>query len=96
MTQVGWLTYQSSARQWDLNPAIPLKSAGCEQGTIAISNEPWAQCTWLSRDDLQEVIVDMRKPTYLKNSGQNFDRIPWIGTGVEANRCRTEPKAPDR
>jgi hypothetical protein len=90
-TQVGWLAYQVSARRWDADPGASLKSAGCEHGTNAISNEPWAQCTWLASDDFQEVIVDLRKPLYLKGADGRFDRVPWVATGVEANRCRTEP-----
>jgi hypothetical protein len=95
-TQVGWLAYQESARLWNLNPAAPLRWAGCEQGTNAINNEPWAQCAWLARDDLEDVVVDLRKPSYLKGADGKFDRVPWIATGVEANRCRTEPNGADR
>ena len=94
MTQVAWLAFQQSAPQRGLEPAAPMKSAGCEQGTMAESNQPWAQCTWVAGDDLQEVIVDVHKPAYLKDSERNFDRVPWVATGVEANRCRTEPKQP--
>ena len=92
MVQVGWLAYQDWARQSELDATTPLRFAGCEQGTNAESSEPWAQCTWLAHDDMQEVIVDLNKPLYLKDSTGKFDKAPWVATEVQANRCRTERK----
>ncbi len=91
MTQVGWLAYQDSAGQWGLNPAVPLRLERCEQGTMAGTKQPWAECTWLSRDDLQEVIVDLHKPTYLTTAARKFDSVPWVAEDVQAYLCRTEP-----
>jgi hypothetical protein len=91
-TQVSWLAYLDSARGWNLDTSAPLRSAGCEQGTNAESNQPWAQCTWLSSDGFREVIVDVRKPLSLKSSGGNFDRVPWVATAVQAYQCYSEPR----
>jgi hypothetical protein len=91
-TQVGWLAFQDSAREWNLDPDTPLRSAGCEQGTMAESKQPWAQCTWLARDGLEQVIVDLHKPINLKNAAGDFGKVPWVAADVEANQCRTEPK----
>jgi len=90
--QVGWLAYHDWARQSELDATTPLRLAGCEQGTNAESKQPWAQCIWLARDGMQEVIVNLNKPMYLKDSAGSFDKVPWVTTEVEANRCRTEPK----
>jgi hypothetical protein len=90
MTQVSWLAYLKFARESNLNSDIPLKSEGCEHGTMAGSNQPWARCTWLSRDDMTETMVDVRKPVYLKGSSDNFDHVPWIATGLEVNQCVAE------
>jgi hypothetical protein len=91
-TQVGWLAFQDSARQWDLDPDTPLRSVGCERDTMAESKQPWAQCTWLARDGLEQVVVNLRKPINLKNAAGDFDKVPWLATDVEASQCRTEPK----
>jgi hypothetical protein len=90
MTQVSWLAYLKFARESNLSADTPLKSLGCEHGTNAETNQPWAQCTWLSRDDMIETIVDVQKPLYLKGSSPNFERVPWIATGVELNECSTQ------
>jgi hypothetical protein len=94
MIRVGWLAYQDSARQWELDPAVPLQSAVCEQGTMAETKQPWAQCNWLTKEGLQEVIVNLHKPLLPANSSTSFNSVPWVATDVEANRCRTEPKQP--
>jgi len=88
MVQVGWLAYQEVAEGQKLTTAT-LPSAGCEQGTMAETNQPWAVCNWLSRDGLREVMVDLHKPLYLKKPG-SFDKVPWVATGTEANQCHPE------
>ncbi len=81
MLQVGWLAYENAAQQWKVN-GEPLRSAGCEQGTMAESKQPWAQCTWLAPDGLKEVIVNLHKPQYLKESVGSSEKVLWVATDV--------------
>jgi hypothetical protein len=97
MAKVGWLAYEDAEKQWKLSPSSETKLEKCQPwppGKDGDGHEQqWGYCTWLAKDDMEEITVQMHKPGYLKGAAgaSDLERVAWIPTDVEVNLCRTTP-----
>jgi hypothetical protein len=98
MAKVGWLAVENAQKQWKLTTPSEIKLEKCEPWPPVkdgVGNEQqWGYCTWLAKNDMEEITITMHKPGYLKGPGGNLEKVTWIATGAELNICNTEP-APD-
>jgi hypothetical protein len=90
MAKVGWLAVENAQKQWKLTVPSQMKLEKCQPGKDGGGNE-WGYCTWLAKDDEEEITIKMHKPGYLKGSRGNLEKVTWIATEVELNVCNTEP-----
>jgi hypothetical protein len=97
MAQVGWLAYEQARKQWNLDDALQAKLSKCEPSPAgkdeAGNLQQWGYCTWLTPDDMQEITVQLHKPSYLAKSAHQFESVPWLATNVEINLCHTGVQA---
>lgn len=95
MAKVGWRAVENAQKQWKLTAPSKIKLEKCEPwppGNDGEGNEQqWGYCTWLAKDDMEEITITMQKPGYLKGSSDNLKNVTWIATEVEFNVCHTEP-----
>jgi hypothetical protein len=98
MTQVGWLAYEESRKQWNLAAAVQVKLSKCEPWPPGKDEEGNRQqsgyCTWFTPDDMQEITVMLHKPGFLAKGARQFQNVPWLATDVEVNLCRTDAPTP--
>jgi hypothetical protein len=98
MARVGWLAYEAAIKKWNIAPTVQIKLEKCEPwppGRGDDGNEQqWGYCTWLAKDDMEEITVQMHKPGYIKKSSSQLDKVAWIETDVEVNLCHTESIGP--
>jgi hypothetical protein len=97
MARVGWLAYEDAEKKWKLTAPSEIKLEKCQPwpaGKDGEGNEQqWGYCTWLTKDDMEEITVQMHKPGYLRGPADagDLERVAWIPTEVEVNLCRTTP-----
>lgn len=95
MAKVGWLAVEDAQKQWKLTAPSEIKLETCEPwppGKDGGGNDQqWGYCTWLAKNDMEEITIRMHKPGYLKGPGSNLEKVAWIATEVELNVCNTEP-----
>lgn len=95
MTQVAWLAYEETRKQWNLAAATQPKLSRCEPSPAGKDGEgnqqQWGYCTWYTPDDMQEITVQLHKPGYLSKPARQIETVVWVATNVEVNLCQTTP-----
>jgi hypothetical protein len=95
MAKVGWLAVEKAQKEWKLTAQSEIKLEKCRPWPPGKDGrgieQQWGYCTWLAKNDMEEITIRMLKPGYLKGPGGNLEKVTWIATEVELNVCDTEP-----
>jgi hypothetical protein len=95
MAQVGWLAFEEASKRWTLAVPVHVELAKCESSPPGTSGDgiaqQWGYCTWIARDEMQEITVTLHKPGFLLKTATRIEQVAWIATEVEANLCHTRP-----
>ena len=84
-------------KKWKLTAPSEIKLEKCQPwpaGKDGEGNEQqWGYCTWLTKDDMEEITAQMHKPGYLRGpaGAGDLERVAWIPTEAEVNLCRATP-----
>lgn len=86
MAQVAWSAYNEPRKQWNLDPATEAKLSECRPWAPGKDDEGSQQqlgyCTWFTPDDMQEITVQLRKPSYLDKHHGEISKVVWIAEDV--------------
>lgn len=94
MEKIGWQAYENAAMRWKLTAPSQIKLEKCQPWPPfkdGQGNERQAgYCTWVAKNDMEEITVQMYKPGYPERSSTDLQNVTWIPYGVEINLCRTD------
>jgi hypothetical protein len=94
MAQVAWSAYDEQRKQWNLDAATDAKLSKCEPWAPGKDDEgkqqQWGYCTWFTPDDMQEITVQLHKPSYLDKHDSKLNKVMWIAQTIEVNFCQAK------